>query len=110
MNIQELRIIVGQIKQNVSCPKCKHNYNDEDLNLIGSLNEDSTFFHAFCSKCPAEAVINVSVNVDTLDNPSWPESIEAPLTHSIELNEVLDMHNFLDQFDGDFNTLFKAKK
>jgi hypothetical protein len=109
MNFQDLRIIVGQIKKNVKCPKCTSRYTDEDIEIIGGLADEQHFFHASCSKCETESVINVSLlfeeNTNTL--PNLKKLGSAPRMGHISSNEVLDMHNFLKMFDGDFNKIFK---
>lgn len=103
MNFQDLRLIVGQIKKSIQCPKCKANYIDQDIEVVGSVGEDQTFFHATCGKCESEAVINVSVQFDSHMEMTLPN------ISAISTNEVLDMHNFLKGFDGNFKHLFKAK-
>lgn len=110
MNFQDLRIIVAQIKKNVTCPKCKSHYTDEDIEIIGGLADEQHFFHASCEKCETESVINVSLQFDDDNLPILPNLKKlgsAPRMGHISSNEVLDMHNFLKQFDGDFNKIFK---
>ncbi len=109
MNFQDLRIIVGQIKKNVTCPKCKAHYTDEDIEIIGALADEQHFFHASCEKCETESVINVTLHFDGNDMmlPNLKKLGSAPRMGHISSNEVLDMHNFLKQFDGDFDKIFK---
>ncbi len=109
MNFQDLRIIVGQIKKNVKCPKCNTRYNDQDIELIGGLGDEQHFFHTTCSKCNSESIVNVSLQMS--DNFFIPNELKklgsAPRMGHISADEVLDMHNFLKNFDGDFNRIFK---
>ncbi len=113
MNFQDLRIIIGQIKKNVSCPKCKGKYKDADIEVIGSLGDEQNFFHAICSKCQSESIINVAIQFDSdglVVAPNLKKLGAAPRMEQISSNEVLDMHNFLKAFDGDFSELFKKKE
>ena len=109
MNFQDLRIIIGQIKKNVKCPKCKSRYCDEDIEILGGIADEQHFFHATCGKCDVESVINVSLQFDdnNLALPNLKKLGAAPRMGHISADEVLDMHNFLKQFDGDFNKIFK---
>jgi len=111
MNFHDLKIIVGQIKKNVKCPKCSSRYSDEDIELIGGLGDEQHFFHTTCMKCQSESVVNVSLQFDNNGAPTIPNDLKrlgsAPRMGHISADEVLDMHNFLKQFDGDFNNLFK---
>lgn len=109
MNFHDLRIIVGQIKKNVKCPKCSARYVDEDIELIGGLGDEQHFFHATCNKCESESVVNVSLQFED-NNMVIPHDLmrlgAAPRMGDISADEVLDMHNFLKSFNGDFNSLF----
>ncbi len=112
MNFHDLRIIVGQIKKNVECPKCSARFNDEDIEIIGSLGDEQVFVHACCNECESEAVINVTLQFGE-DDEAFPSEIKrlgtAPRQEQISTNEVLDMHNFLKSFSGDFRGLFKKE-
>ena len=118
MNFQDLKIIVGQIKKRIHCPKCKGSYTDEAIEMIGNLGDEQTFFYAYCTTCELEAVINVCIHNDHEGNPYVDEMISpkveklgsAPRGGNISTNEVLDMHNYSKEFDGDFSKLFKDKK
>jgi hypothetical protein len=105
MNFHDLRIIVSQIKRTMKCPDCKTRYTDEDIEIIGSLGDEQVFFHAWCIHCETQSVINVQID------PSWfncpePHLGNAPRMGHVSSNEVLDMHNFLKEFNGDFTQLF----
>ena len=113
MNFHELKIVVSQIKREMPCLKCKENYRDIDIDLIGSPNEDEAFFCAFCPNCEMEAVIHVNMDHEPCSHcsPGDP-SVRlgtAPRMEYISSNEVLDMHNFLKNFDGSFDNIFKEK-
>ncbi len=108
MNFHDLRIIVGQIKKTMNCPKCNGKYSDIDIEVIGSVGEDQTFFHAFCPDCDTESVIHVNLQIEAMDDD--PVRLgTAPRMEHISSNEVLDMHNFLKSFNGNFGDMFKEK-
>lgn len=112
MNFQDLKIIIGQIKKKISCLKCKARYTDQDIEMIGSLENAQTFFYAVCPSCELEAVINVCIHTDHLGRTYADEMISPRLERlgdKIESNEILDMHNFLKEFNGDFVAMFKEK-
>ncbi len=109
MNFKELKLIVSQIKKNIACPKCKAKFTDEDIELIGGLGDEQTFFHATCIECETETVVNVALNVDLSLPDSFKKLGSSPRFGKVSTNEVLDMHNFLKNFDGNFKTVFKEK-
>lgn len=110
MNFQDLRIIIRQIKKNINCPKCKGKYSDQDIEVIGTLGDEHTFFHAVCPKCEAEAVINVAIQMNDMEIniPELKKLANNISKEKVSINEILDIHNFLDNFDGDFKDLFRV--
>lgn len=111
MNFHDLKIIVGQLKKSISCHKCGKKYNDEDLELIGGVGDMHTFFHAECSKCETQSMIDVSLSCEHQDiHPeSLPKLGTSPRMGNIQPDEVLDICNFLKEFEGDFVSLFKTE-
>lgn len=105
MNFHELRILVNQIKRNMRCPICNGKYTDENIEVIGSINLEESFFHAYCPTCQDESCIHVDMHFDPLPDDlrmGWTPHME-----HVSVNEVLDMHNFLKGFKGNFKDLFK---
>ncbi|MBI4127377.1 hypothetical protein HY463_01585 [Candidatus Peregrinibacteria bacterium] len=109
MNFQDLKIIIGQIKKKIACLECKTKYSDEDIEMIGSLGDELTFFYAVCPNCDMEAVINVNIETAEMLTPRLERLGSAPRGGKIESNEILDMHNFLKDFNGNFIEAFKEK-
>lgn len=112
MNFRDLRIIVKQIRENVACPKCQGKYTEEDIEIIGNLGDEHTFFYAICPECDSESVINVALHFEDelpMTLPNLTRLGSSPRMAGISMNEVLDMHNFLKGFSGDFAQLFGEK-
>jgi len=110
MNFHDLKIIVGQIKKTMRCQKCAGKYGDIDIEVIGSLNCDESFFHAFCPECETESVIHVNMQIEPMEGDMPIRLGTAPRMEHITSNEVLDMHNFLKGFNGNFNDMFQQEK
>lgn len=98
---------------------------DEDIDFIGQLGEEQCFFYAFCEHCEIEVVVNVTLQYDSelnllpealiLPNLGNVQNVQkvrklgaAPRLGKISMNEVLDLHNFLKDFNGDFTNMFKS--
>ena len=107
MNFHDLRIIVNQVKKTLKCPKCNGKYTDEDIEIIGSLGDEQLFFNAWCGDCELQSVINVQVDLQWFYGQQETRLGTAPRMGHVSLNEVLDMHNFLKGFDGNFSDVFK---
>ncbi len=110
MNFHELKIIVGQIKRSMRCPVCNGKYTDETIDVIGSINQDESFFHAFCPNCEDASCIHVNCDLESVPMGSDIRLGSAPRMEHISSNEVLDMYNFLKGFGGNFEGIFKEEK
>jgi len=101
MNFNELQKLVTKIKKTIPCRECNENFKEKDLNLLGFLMNE-TYFHAHCAHCGNTTYITGMLTI----NDRTHQGLDTP-SHVIENNDVLDMHNFLKKFDGDFISLFK---
>jgi len=106
MNYTELKEIVRHIKKMVPCSNCNRKFNNDTIHVLSSYNHEA-LFHFNCSHCHNQLIVHVTVS-DTGDDKS-KLSIHAKNTHSISQNDVLDMHNFLNGFKGDFRKLFSPE-
>lgn len=110
MNIHELKLIVEQLKSNVSCPKCSSCYHDQNIDLVGAINDDHCVFLVDCPHCESESFINVCLETEEMEHISnFPQMEEDEAPAGITTNDILDMHNFLKDFKGDFRSLFQKE-
>lgn len=110
MNFHDLRIIVSRIKRTMRCPLCNGKYSDATIEVIGSINQDESFFHAYCPNCEDESCIHVNCACDFISPGNDIRLGLAPRMEHISSNEVLDMRNFLKDFQGNFEEMFKEEK
>lgn len=94
MNYENLKILVKYLKDMVKCQGCHKAFKDSEIMLLVTLPADAVF-ELTCSECKTSVLVNLSMQ--PVDNNS-------PI---ITNNDILDMHNFLQQFNGDFKKLFK---
>jgi len=116
MNFSELSALVKQIKKRIPCPSCKENYTNEGIRVIGTMSNEG-FFHATCSSCEIEVVIDITLNGKKRKHRSIKGSkqISDIISEDVVINEreqrnvttddVIEMHNFLKGFDGDFKNI-----
>jgi len=94
MEYIDLKELIKHVKSNVKCPGCGKRFTDKDIS-IGAVMDTEAIFQLACSKCEQLMIVNVSIK-----NPFESGNV-------ITVNDVIDMHNFLDKFNGDFKKLFK---
>ncbi len=107
MNYIDFKQIMKHLKKNLPCSTCGKKFIDEGINLISSLN-NSLLFHFTCAECKNELVAEVSIVEQTQTVNRL--NINTKKGGMVNPNDVLDIHNFLDSFDGDFKTLFSRQQ
>lgn len=105
MNI--LRRLREQAK-GYDCGVCGANHASSQIRLLGRL-EAAWIVRVTCSRC--ETAIKLRVYVDRERTSLEPMNDRAVRGRrpAVSLDEVIDAHEFLEQFDGDVRTLFAGK-
>ena len=105
MNDQFLRRLISTIK----CGVCGQRYEAPNINILGHQSE-LWFLAVYCSSCKSHGLVAAVVKenripkiVRELKNK---EMTDFRLADAVSMDDVLDIHNFLKEFDGDFNQLF----
>jgi hypothetical protein len=113
MDVNELevrRTVVAVLEQ---CSACKQPYELGDTRVVERQGE-IWVLSVCCACCSAESLVaavvdEAGVEVETFDRPDYGETPnEAPSAATVD--DVLDMHQFLESFDGDFQALFRRHK
>lgn len=89
----------------IKCDSCGHTYQVTDIEIIG--HEDSIWlFNVSCSHCQTQGLVaivvreaNIEKMITDLTEAEYDRFAWAAV---VEINDVLDMHNFLKEFYGDF--------
>lgn len=107
MNFSDLEQIIAYLEEEVTCPTCEHGYKAEQLNIMG-VTPDEVLFYTSCKKCKTQVVINVNMTPDKNKAEAITENLQVQTrtAKGISQDDFLDMKNFLERFNGDFQTLF----
>ena len=101
MNYRELHEIIRHLKKAIQCV-CKANFANEDMQVLSTCRDEGWLCMS-CHKCKNQILVHVAMhrrrNKNDLDISIHSQS---PITP----DEVIDMHNFLKMFNGDFKNLF----
>lgn len=78
---------------------------DESIHVLSAFHNDALFYF-LCFNCKNQLVVHVSI-MEQGKNAN-KINIQAKSASHVSSNEVLDLHNFLNKFNGDFKELFLA--
>ncbi len=89
-----LRQIVLQVVQR--CPQCRRTFAEEDVHLIGQMNE-AWLFSLYCPSCHIMALVGLSVARPADQERAGEEVAPAP---PVSADDVLDMHLLLKEVNS----------
>jgi len=103
MNLNELKDIIKHLKKVVPCNTCQQKFDDNEIKVLSTYDNEA-LFHFECSNCMNQLIIHVSVSEKEKSENKM--NIQTQNAQHISQNDVLDIHNFLIRFNGDFKKLF----
>ena len=100
--------LLRQLMASMQCESCGQPYEAYNIDIIGH-REGLWFLRVLCSACHTQCLMAAKIK-----GSDMPEAItdltELELDEAgeqvIEADDILEMHNFLNDFDGDFSRLF----
>jgi len=101
--------LIKRLMTSIKCSVCGQRYEADNIDVLGH-QEDLWFLSILCPACHARCLVAAVVREDSV-----PEVItdltQAELDRfrnvsKVTTDDVLDMHNFLKDFDGDLSQLF----
>jgi hypothetical protein len=100
--------IIKRLMDSVKCGSCGQNYTGTNVKILGH-HHGLYFLKAYCPSCRKQYLLAATVTREKAAIITDLTDDEKPhFTHSRAptADDVLDMHSFLKQFNGDFAHLF----
>ena len=102
--------LIKRLIASIKCGACGQHYEEGDIDVIGH-NEELWFLRISCSschtKCLVAAIIREDKKVEVITDLTKAELDKFKDVDGVRVDDILDMHNFLRDFDGDFPRLFR---
>jgi transcription elongation factor Elf1 len=102
--------LIKRLIATIKCGKCGQNYHVDHVKIIEQ-NEDIWFLRVYCPSCDTRstvaAIIKQEKSPEFVTGLTETEVAKFKSADTVAANDVLDMHRFLDGFDGDFAGLFR---
>ena len=104
---------IKKLMTSAKCSGCGQPYEVDNIEVIGH-HEDLWFMSVFCLACRAHylvaAIVDEETAGETVTDLSVAELEKFRGADGLKADEVLDMHSFLKEFNGDFSRLFNERK
>ena len=116
-NVLEVRLLeedfIKELMTSIKCGVCGQHYVADDISVIG--HEDGLWFlRASCSACHTQclvaAVIKEDNVVEVITDLTETERDRFESAGALTADDVLNMHHFLKDFDGDFSRLLDQRR
>ncbi|NTU69712.1 hypothetical protein HGB13_02735 [bacterium] len=114
MDNRNLEELLKNIQAMIKCPHCGSSYTKENISIVGNMGE-AVLVQLACISCkmPVMATIVAKGATPYVGLSAKPNMISQPINNmlgsekEISSDEIIDMHNFLASFNGDFESIFK---
>ena len=118
LDLTELKVelveenLIRRLIASTKCSVCGQHYEPDNISILGH-QEELWFLRVSCSACHTQYLVAAIIKEDRM-----PELVidltEAELDRFRNMDvpaadEMLDMHNFLKNFNGDFSWLFSQR-
>jgi len=104
--------LIKRLMASMKCGVCGQGYEVSNINILGH-HDDLWFLSALCpachTRCLVAAVIKEGRVPEVITDLTEAELDKFRNAGSLTADEVLDMHDFLKDFDGEFSRLFSQK-
>jgi hypothetical protein len=100
--------LIRRLIATIKCGKCGLNYHVDDVKIIQQ-NDDMWFLKVYCPSCDTKSMVAALIKKEpeAVSDLTDTEVAEFEPLDVVAADDVLDMHRFLDEFDGDFTRLFR---
>ena len=101
--------LIKRLMTSIKCSSCGQHYEVYNIDVLGH-SEDLWFLRVLCASCHTQCLVAAIVKEDKVTEVIT-DLTEAELDKFVGVdmvgaNDVLDMHDFLKNFDGGFSRLF----
>jgi len=104
--------LIKRFMTSIKCSVCGERYEVDNVKVLGH-QEDLWFLSVFCSACQTQCLVAAVVKEGKAPKITTDlteiELDKFKKMDKLTADEMLDMHSFLKNFDGNFSRLFNRK-
>lgn len=104
--------LIKRLIASIKCGSCGQYYEEDHIEVIEH-SDELWFMKVFCSSCHVRclvaAIIREDARPEIITDLTREEMEKFKSMDSVGDDDLLDMHGFLENFDGDFPRLFRQE-
>ena len=85
--------LLKKLMSSIKCASCNKYYEEYNVEVLGN-SEEIWFLQAICSSCHVQSTVVAIIKKNNNSNV-------------VNNDDILNMHEFLEGFNGDFSSLFR---
>jgi hypothetical protein len=101
MKINQLTEIVNNVAATLTCPKCSKGFAGDTVEVV-DITGDRGLFSAHCLHCNSATLVAMSIREFRQKIVKRNKQISKVAIGKIAPADVVELKNFLEDFDGDF--------
>ena len=102
--------LIKKMIASIKCGACGQYYEEDNIDIIEH-SEELWFLRVFCSSCRVKCLVAAIIREDDkgeiITDLTEAEMERFKGMDEVRVDDVLDMHSFLKDFDGDFPRIFR---
>jgi len=102
---------IRKVLSNMKCGVCSAAYEPDNISILAH-REDLWFISVYCPSCKSQGLVAAVISEGKAPEvvSELSEEEVARFSTMITSDDVIDVHSFLKEFDGDFLTAFSDEK
>ncbi len=100
--------LIKKLMSSIKCSACGQRHEPYDITVLGH-HEDIWFLQIRCTSCSTESLVAAIIKASRAPVPvsdlTAAEARRSVHSKSVSSDDLLDMHTFLTEFNGDFSDL-----
>ena len=101
---------IKNLLSNVKCGNCGQHCEPADIDVMGH-QEDLWFLSVYCPSCKSQGLVVAAIEKSEVPEvvTELTETEKSKFSIPVSSDDIIDMHTFLKNFNGDFSSLFSEK-
>ncbi len=104
---------IRRLISTLKCALCGQRHTSANIRVLGH-REDLWFWGVFCPSCGSQSLVAAIIKegraIEMVTDLTKAEYARFADSEPVGADDVIEVHNFLKDFGGDFSTLFSTQK